>query len=362
MSYIGDDQIREIREATNLVELFGERTKVVKAGSDYKACCPIHKERTPSLHIYGDGHWHCYGCNEHGDAIDLVRKLDGLDLVDAVHFLARRLGIQVKAVGGKRAQAKADDRQRRVAVNEWAAQWLADQWGSAPAKPARDYLAGVRGFSDDTIAAFGLGWAPGYGSMVKAAKAAGHSDQDLVELDLALSKDGRLVDRFFDRITIPIRDRRGQVVAFTARLLPEAEARAKEQGRSLGKYVNSRETPLFIKGETLFNIAGAQLGRRAGRCFVVEGPLDVMACWQVGVREVVGTMGTALTPHHAKLLHGALGDDADLVLALDGDDAGRAALDSAVVACLSAGLWPKVGLLPGGKDAASLLAVQGVTA
>jgi DNA primase len=358
VSYYGDDQIRAVREATDLVAVFSERTKVQKAGADHVACCPFHQERTPSLHIYADqGRFHCFGCKEHGDAIDVVRKLDGLDFEGAVEVLARRAGIRLVPQGGARAVATADDRARRVAVMEWAAKFYADQLGGSDAAPARAYLQ-ARGFTAETLDAFAVGWAPGRGALVRAAMAAGHSEKDLIELDLAVVRDGRPVDRFFDRITIPICDRRGHCIAFTARLLPEAEARAKAEGRGVGKYVNTKETPLFVKGDHLFNMAAAQQGRRLGRCFVVEGQLDVLASHQAGVVEVVATQGTAFTPAHAAALGKAIGDAA-LILALDGDAAGREATDAAMATCLAAGLMPLVGELPGGKDAAAILSADG---
>jgi DNA primase len=357
MSFYGQEQIQQVREATDLVELLQERTRVMKAGQDFVACCPFHGEKTPSLHVYAsERRFYCFGCKERGDAIDVVMKLDNVDFEQAVATLARRGGVKLVPQGGAKARAKADDRSRQVAVMEWAAAFYADLLASPDAAAARDYLSS-RGFTDATLSAFAVGWAPGRGALMRAAQTAGHSLADLEALDLV--KDGR--DRFFDRITIPIRDRRGQVVGFTARLLPAAEAAAKADGRGVGKYINSRETPLYVKGETLFNSAGAQLGRRAGRCFVVEGPLDAMASWQAGVKEVVATCGTALTSAHAAHLAHALGD-AQLILAFDGDDAGRRALDGAMATCLAAGLMPRSGQLPGGKDAAAVLSSDGTDA
>jgi DNA primase catalytic core len=355
---IAEDVVRRVKEETDLVGLFAERTKVQKSGQDHVACCPFHQERTPSLHIYQDeGRFYCFGCKEKGDAIDLVRKLDSLEFDQAVESLARRAGIEVTRTGGARAERNADDRARRLGVMAWAESWFAAQLLAA--EPARAYLFG-RGFTPGTLEAFGIGWAPGYGRMMEAALAAGHDRQDLIDLDLVQERDGKLLDRFFGRITIPLRDRRGQCVAFQCRLLPDAERQARDAGRQVAKYVNSRETPLFSKGEYLFNLAGAQLGRKAGRCFVVEGPLDVLASQQAGVPEVVATLGTAFTPAHADALLRALGPDAKLTIALDGDAAGQAATLSAVRVCLAAGLTPHVGVLAGGKDAGQILQDGGI--
>ena len=355
---ITEDVVRQVKEQTDLVGLFAERTKVQRSGQDHVACCPFHQERTPSLHIYQDeGRYYCFGCKEKGDAIDLVRKLDSLEFDQAVESLARRAGIEVTRTGGARAERNADDRARRLGVMAWAEAWFAAQLPAAEA--AQSYMFD-RGFAPGTMEAGGIGWAPGYGLMMEAALAAGHDRQDLIDLDLVQERDGKLLDRFFGRITIPLRDRRGQCVAFQCRLLPDAERAARDAGRQVMKYVNSGKTPLFVKGEYLYNLAGAQAGRKAGRCFVVEGPLDVLASQQAGVPEVVATLGTAFTPKHADALLRALGPDSKLTIAFDGDSAGQASTLSAVRACLAAGLKPLVGVLAGGKDAGQILQDGGI--
>jgi DNA primase len=177
----------------------------------------------------------------------------------------------------------------------------------------------------------------------------------LVPLDLAVERDGRLRDRFYERVTFPICDRLGLPIAFSARLLPEAERRAKEEGRGVGKYINSTDTPLYHKGKAVFNLHQArQAVKDAGFLAVMEGPTDVMAAWQAGLTSCVAVLGTALTPEHAKVL-GQTTAGARLVLLFDGDRAGQTNALKAVRTCLAAGVSCSVAALPDDLDPSELL-------
>lgn len=358
--FLGEDQVRRVRDAVDLVQLMSEYTPVRKAGANFTCCCPFHQERTPSLQIYvADQRYYCFGCKAHGDAITLIREKENVGFADAVELLARRAGIELAwSHGSGRGATERGERDRRLAAVELACAFYERcLWESPEAAPARDYLLGRRRLTEATCRRFRAGWAPGRGMLVDEARRHGTDAQQLAELDLAIERGGRLTDRFFERITFPICDRFGHPLAFSARLLPEAEAAAKAEGRGVGKYVNNTDTPLYHKGATVFNLHHARTAcRDEGRLVVMEGPTDVMAADQAGFRACVAVLGTALTPEHARQLGSLTGRDARLILLLDGDRAGQENAMKAARTFLAAGVPARIAILPDELDPAELLA------
>jgi len=357
MPIIGEEQLRRIKEATDLADLVATYSTVRRAGQDYKACCPIHQERTPSMHLYtNDQQYHCFGCGAHGDVISLVRQMENLDFVEAVEFLARRAGIQIEYQQGDGRRQGEGERLRRIM--EWATQFYEQcLWRDESAVEARAYLE-QRGLERSICEAFRLGWAPGRGRLLAAARQQRFDLDDLMRLDLVVQYEGRSPsDRFFERLLFPICDRFGHPIAYSGRLLPEAERRAKEAGRGVGKYINSRDTPLYHKSSVVFNLHRARKAARgAGRVIVMEGPTDVMAAAQAGMDECCAVLGTALTPEHGKQLGQMVAGDGCVLLLFDGDEAGQNNSLKAVRTCLSAGVPIRVAVLPTGRDPAELLA------
>jgi DNA primase catalytic core len=224
------------------------------------------------------------------------------------------------------------------------------------AAEAREYLQ-ARRLSRAVCERFRLGWAPGRSGLIEAARRKGFAVDLLTTVDLAVERNGRLADRFYERVSFPICDRFGHPIAFSCRLLPAAERAAKEAGRGVGKYINSTDTPLYHKSNAVFNLHHARTAcRDAKRLIVMEGPTDVMAADQAGVRECVAVLGTALTPEHARQLGSLVGDTGPLVILLDGDAAGVANSRKAVRTCLSVGVPVRVSVLPDQLDPAELLA------
>lgn len=361
---LGEEQIRKVREGTDLVALMSEYSPLTRAGPNYKCCCPFHQERTPSCMVYTDEpHYHCYGCGAHGDAIRLIMEKEGLVFTDAMEFLARRAGIvlqyQAGKGGGSRPTLGQGERTNLTGAMEWATGFFEDAlWRSSAAAEARAYLDSRR-LGQEVCRRFRLGWAPGRGRLVEAARKAGYAPEMLAQLDLARRQDdsGSWSDRFYERLMFPIADRFGQVVGFSGRLLPAAEKAAKEAGRGVGKYINSTETPLYRKGDVVFNLHRARTAARtAGRIAVMEGPTDVMAAEQAGFGECVAVLGTALTPVHAKVLANTIGDRGEVLMLFDGDSAGQEQSLKAVRTCLSVGLPCRVALMTEGLDPADLLA------
>ena len=358
--FLGDDQVRRVREATDIVQLMSEYAPVRKAGANFTCCCPFHQERSPSLYLYvQDQHYYCFGCKAHGDAITLVREKENVSFSDAVEMLARRAGITLEwQQTSGRGQVERGERERQLAAAEFTCAFFEQVlWDSPEGAAARDYLLVRRHLTEATCRRFRAGWAPGRGQLVEAGQGHGHDPRRLLALDFAVDRDGRVVDRFFERITFPICDRFGHPLAFTARLLPEAEKAAKEAGRGVGKYVNNTDTPLYRKSACVFNLHNARLAcREEARLVVMEGPTDVMAADQAGFRACVAVLGTALTGEHARQLGSLIGRDGSLVMLLDGDRAGQENALKAARTCLTAGVPSKVAILPDELDPAELLA------
>jgi DNA primase catalytic core len=357
--FIGEEQVRQIKERIDLVQLMGDYTPLRKSGSQFTGCCPFHQERTPSMYVYPEQQtYHCFGCGAHGDAISLLREKERLEFTDAVELLAKRAGVTLVYEG-----ANAETRSERDALLplfELATAFYEKVlWEAPEAADAREYLRS-RGLSQEVCRRFRLGWASGGGALVAEARRRSIAPELLRKADLALDRNGRLTDRFFERVTFPICDRFGNPIAFSARLLPAAERAAKEAGRGVGKYVNSTDTPLYHKGSTVFNLHRARTAsRERGRVIVMEGPTDVMAADQAGNHECVAVLGTALTAEHARQLGNVVGSEGRVILLLDGDRAGQANSIKAVRTCLSVGVPVRVAMLPDELDPAELLVEGG---
>ena len=331
----------ELRARTTLSAVIGPSVKLIKAGREFKACCPFHSEKTPSFTINDEkGFYHCFGCGAHGDAIRFLTDHRGLPFMDAVKELAGKAGMDVPAPD-PRSQARAERAAGLYDVMESAARWFIEQMGGVDGGNARSYLQ-KRGISEATRRKFGFGFAPdSRGKLKSAFKDIG--DEKLVEAGLLIAPDeGKLpYDRVRGRLTFPIRDARGRCIAFSARILGDGEP----------KYLNSPDTPLFDKGRTLFNLdRAAPASRTAKRVVVVEGQMDVIALDQAGIEEAVAPLGTAMTEMQLGLLWRL---SASPILCFDGDSAGqKAAIRAALRALPHLGPDRTLGFvtLPQGQD------------
>lgn len=308
-----DEDVERVRDATDLVALIGERVALRRVGRRFQGLCPFHAEKTPSFSINPElGFYHCFGCQESGDAITFLRKLDGLDFVEAIERLAARAGITLRYDSANVTK----DRQRK--------QRLAEAVGAAvdfyhrilrearEGGMARHYLRG-RGFDGDAARRFVLGWAPdGFDALSRHLMGLKFSRADIVAAGLAfVNRADKPQDFFRSRLLFPIYDRAGTPVGFGGRLL-EGEG---------PKYKNTPETPLYRKSRLLYglNWAKAEIGAR-GEVVICEGYTDVMGMTLAGVPTAVATCGTALTDEHVQMLKGFA---RRFVLAFDADAAGQ---------------------------------------
>jgi DNA primase len=340
----------ELRARTTLSALVGRTVKLQRAGREWKACCPFHKEKTPSFYVNDEkSFWHCFGCGVHGDAIRWLTDARGLPFMDAVKELADAAGMEVPAAD-PRAQQKAEKAAGLYEVMEAAQRWFEEQLGGLEGAAARSYLD-TRGIAEATRRRFGFGYAPDARGKLRSALRDFGNDM-LVEAGLLVAPEGERepYDRFRGRLMFPIRDRRGRVIAFSARILGAGEP----------KYLNSPDTPLFDKGHTLFNIdKAAPASREARRVIVVEGQMDVITLDQAGLGEAVAPLGTALTEAQLGLLWRL---SPSPILCFDGDPAGRkAAVRAALRALPNVGPDRSLGFvtLPAGQDPDDLIRAEG---
>lgn len=339
----------ELRSRITLSTLIGRTVKVIRAGREYKACCPFHNEKTPSFTINDEkGFYHCFGCSAHGDAIRWMTDQRGLSFMDAVKELAAEAGMEVPAAD-PRAAKKAEEQASLRDVVQAAADWFAQQLASSNGAPAREYLA-KRGISEATRKAFGFGLAPESRSALKEALKKFPTAM-LVESGMLIAvEDKEPYDRFRGRLMIPIRDARGRVIAFGGRILGDGEP----------KYLNSPDTPLFDKGRTLYNLDKASpASRQTNRIIVVEGYMDVIALAEAGIADAVAPLGTALTENQLGMLWRMVPVP---VLCFDGDSAGqKAAMRAAMRALplLRPGFSLAFATLPAGQDPDDLVRARG---
>jgi DNA primase len=313
----------ELRARTVLSAVIAPSVKLIRAGREWKACCPFHNEKTPSFTVNDDkGFYHCFGCGAHGDAIRFLTDQRGMPFMDAVKELAGKAGMDVPAPD-PRAQEKADRQASLTDVMAEVARWYSEQLNGLAGADARDYLA-RREIDAATQQRFGLGLAPDSRTALKRALDALGEDR-LIETGMLIQpeesgKDS--YDRFRGRLMFPIRDARGRVIAFGGRILGEGEP----------KYLNSPDTMLFDKGRTLYNLDRAgPASRTAKRLIVVEGYMDVIALDRAGIAEAVAPNGTALTEGQLERLWRL---DPAPILCFDGDNAGRKAAVRAALRAL----------------------------
>jgi len=346
---IPEQFIDELLNRLDIVDVVGARVELRRAGSNLQALCPFHHEKSPSFTVSPSKQfYHCFGCGAHGNAIRFVMEYDRMDFRDAIEHLARHLGMELpKSAEDEAARELAPIYSVLSKASEQYQQWLRQHPGR---QQAVDYLKG-RGVSGEIAAEYGLGFAPaGRDHLLKALG----NPALLLKAGLAgKTEDGRLYDRFRERVLFPIRDRRGRVIGFGGRVLGQGEP----------KYLNSPETPVFHKGKELYGLYEClQGGQRPSELVVVEGYMDVVALAQHGIRQAVATLGTATSTIQVERLFQVC---PNVVFCFDGDRAGRAAAAKALDAALPSmrdGRQARFLFLPEGEDPDSLVRKEGADA
>jgi DNA primase len=345
----------ELRARLTLSSVVMRTTKLQRAGSEWKACCPFHDEKTPSFTVSdAKGFYHCFGCGAHGDVIRWMTDQRGLSFMDAVKELAAEAGLEVPAADPRAAKA-AEQRAGLHEVLQAAQEFFRASLATAAGGRARDYLSS-RVFDAHTMERFGFGYAPGDRQALKVALKQ-FEEPLLIEAGLRIAVDDKQpYDRFRDRLTMPIHDARGRVIGFAARIIDPDK-------KDAPKYINSPDTPLFDKGRTLFNLHRAgPASRKSGRLIVVEGQMDVVAMAAAGFEDAVAPMGTALTERQLEMLWRLVDVP---ILCFDGDSAGQRAAMRAIgraLPMLAPGKTLAIARLPAGLDPDDLIRQQGAQA
>jgi DNA primase len=355
--YTADSRDR-VRDAVDMIALVSARTELRRAGvNSYFGLCPFHSERTGSFHVRPDEkHYHCFGCQASGDPFKFVMETEGLDFKEALEALAGRFGVQLQTEEEDPAAASRRERRDRLhslldRAAAYYARYLAE---SAEADPARGYLR-ERGFTAETLAAFRVGYAPSaWDRILLASRKAGFSDEELLSVGLAQrskTSQGRVYDRFRERIMFPATDARGRVLGFGARAMRENQ---------LPKYLNTSDGELYHKRSVLFGINLARpVASKAARMILVEGYTDVLALHQAGLTNAVAIMGTSLTEEQVSELERVVGVDGALELCLDADRAGQQAMLRAAQLAEGRRLRLRVVPLPDGMDPGELIQREG---
>ncbi|QNT77269.1 DNA primase [Entomobacter blattae] len=353
--------LEELRQRLPLASVIGKKTKLVRSGRNWKACCPFHGEKTPSFYVYED-HFHCYGCGAHGDVISFVMQSEGRNFAESVESLAAQAGLKVPQLSPASEQ-KSKEKKDAIAVLEAASHFFQRQLFEENGRSAREYLA-KRGVTIESTKLFGLGWSPKGSHLADFLKAEGFTSDSMQKSGLFRQDEatGELKGFFFNRLMFPIVDRSFRPLSFGGRLLGEGQP----------KYLNGPETEIFSKRTVLFGLAQAGRARKnahlaqntvnqniVNEVMVVEGYMDVISLHQAGFVQVVAPLGTALTIEQFEQLWRLTSVP---VLCFDGDAAGRKAALRAVETALpylTAEQSLRLCLLPEGEDPDSLVGQYG---
>lgn len=353
MGRIPEETIEAIRNRVDIVDLVGRSVSLRQAGRSFKGLCPFHHEKTPSFHVNPQlGIFHCFGCNAGGNAFAFLMRHDNLTFPEAVRALGRECGIEVPEEHAGAEQGVGRRLREACAVAE---RFYRASLQSAEGAAARAYLAG-RGFDAEACARFAIGFAPDrWEALVRALAAARVPVAAALQAGLVGEGQRGHYDRLRGRVVFPIRDVRGDPVAFGGRALPDAQGRAPDP-----KYLNTPESPLFSKREAFYGMPDAlEAIRRAGRAVVVEGYFDRIALARAGLEEALATCGTALTEDHARQLRRRT---QEVVLLFDGDAAGQRAVERSLALLLPEGLRVRAAELPAGDDPDTYLERHGAEA
>ncbi|MCJ7832250.1 MAG: DNA primase, partial [Actinobacteria bacterium] len=353
---IRDEDIEAVRERTDLAKVVSGYLTLKKTGHDsLSGLCPFHSEKSASFSVSPSKQvYYCFGCGAGGDAVRFLQEMESLTFVETIERLAKDVGITLRYEGESAAEKKAAGRRGALhrANEEASHEFQQALFELAEAEEARNYLDS-RGIDRAAAERFGMGYAPRQADYLLRKMSKKVSSDLLVEAGLVSSGEAGMRDRFRGRITFPIRDLSGRYVGFGARILPSADAKGQKQA----KYLNTSESPVYRKGELLYNLDAAKSSiTRTGEVVIVEGYTDVISLALAGVDNSVATCGTALTESHLRTLSRFA---QRAVLTFDADEAGARAAERAFAFHESSAIHPFVLILPDGQDPSDFAQIHG---
>ncbi len=341
---IPHETVDRILDTAQIADVVGDFVTLKKRGANYTACCPFHNEKTPSFYVSpAKGIYKCFGCGKSGTAVGFVMEHESLSYVEALKYLAKKYHIEV--VEKEESAEEIAQKQRNeslLLVSEYAGKFFRESLQTPEGQSIGYQYFRSRGLEDETIRKYGLGWSPvNRRALAEAARAAGYKEEFLTETGLCIKyDDGRLADRFFDRVIFPIHSVSGRVIAFGGRTL--------KTDKTVAKYVNSPSTEIYDKSRSLYGIYFAKNEMaRQDKCILVEGYLDVLSMHQLGITNVVASSGTSLTVEQIRLIRKFTNN---VTIIYDGDSAGIKAALRGIGLVLKEGLNVKIVLLPEGQD------------
>lgn len=351
---MADSFAQTVKQQTDIVRIVGDYIKLRKSGANWSALCPFHKEKSGSFYLYpATASYYCFGCHEHGDVFTFVMKMDNVSFPEAVRSIATKMGIPLpqREFFSPQEAREAGLRKQLLEIHEAATQYFQQNLHSPEAARAREYMS-ARGITAETIKTFRLGYAPESFNDMRDRLGKFFNEEVMRASGLFSSKErddgagalkaGPLYARFRKRITFPICNEQGKPIAFTARLLDAADE------KSGPKYLNSPETPLYTKGQVLFNLDKAKAGiKELGFALLVEGQMDCISVYMGGVHNVIATSGTAFTEHQVRMLGRFT---KNVVLNFDPDSAGMNAAEKTISHLVEEDFSVRIVILPGGLD------------
>jgi len=333
-----NNQIEEIKNRLDIVQVVGKYVQLKQAGKNFSGLCPFHKEKTPSFIVSPDiQRYKCFGCGETGDIFNFVQKIENIDFKEALEKLAKEAGVNLKGFEKDSKYKRLED------INYLSTKYFYNQLKTSPV--ATKYVQ-ERGFSDDSIKNFGIGYTPKYPKLLEyIQKETKYSKQELLQSGLFVEKEGKIREKFRDRIMFPIRSSNGKVIAFSGRVLP---------GNDWGpKYMNSPETPLFHKKDNLFGqYESRQEIRKQDLAILCEGQTDVISAHQAGIRNIVAPLGTGITKEQIEKLSKLT---RNFLFFFDSDKAGFKAVVKAFELSSELGVYPYAATPAPYKDIDELL-------
>ncbi len=309
MARLSNDEINSIRRQADIVDVIGSYIDLVPQGKNYFGVCPFHNDHSPSLSVSPEKQiYKCFTCSASGNVFTFVQNYENISFIDAVKKVADRVGVHVDISGSK----SIDVNKKYYDIMDLSNKFFVNNLNSKAGDDARKYLIDVRKLDEETIREFGIGLALGDNNLNKILSAKGYSDKDIVDMSLANDTSNGLYDMFRNRITFPITNDKGNIIAYSARIFNNEDT---------SKYINSKESIIFKKGYTFYNYDKCRLeALKLRKVYLVEGQMDAIRVYASGIKNVIASMGTALTINHIKLLKKL---NSKVVLVMDNDSAGE---------------------------------------